>query len=188
MYKLSDYARKHNVTYRTAWNRFNAGLIPDAFKADDGHIYIKDEIVTNKNKVALYCRVSNPDNKINLISQQERLTDFAIRNGFTITRSITETASGLNDQRPKLLSLLTDNSWSVLIVEHKDILTRFGFNYIKALLNFSGRDVLVVNESDDDKTDLLEDMVSIIYSFSARMYGLRRRKHKKEVADFLTKE
>ena len=30
--QLRDYAKNHSVTYRTAWNRFNAGKIPNSFK------------------------------------------------------------------------------------------------------------------------------------------------------------
>jgi Predicted site-specific integrase-resolvase len=67
-----------------------------------------------------------------------------------------------------------------LLVEHKGRLTRFGFNYIKSWLENTGRKVEVVNEADDDKTDLMQDLVSIIYSFSTRLYGLRRAKKKAE--------
>jgi len=39
--KLCDYAKNHSVTYRTAWNRFNAGKIPSSFKNRDGQILIE---------------------------------------------------------------------------------------------------------------------------------------------------
>jgi predicted site-specific integrase-resolvase len=47
---------------------------------------------------------------------------------------VTELASGLNDTRPKLTALLKDKSVGVIVVEHKERLTRFGFNYIVGLL------------------------------------------------------
>ncbi len=54
--KLCDYAKSHSVTYRTAWNRFNAGKIPNSFKNADGQILI--EVINEKNidltKVAIY--------------------------------------------------------------------------------------------------------------------------------------
>lgn len=37
------------------------------------------------------------------------------------------------------------------------------------------------------KEDLMKDIISIIYSFSARMYGLRRKKNKEEIIEFLEK-
>jgi len=33
----------------------------------------------------------------------------------------------------------------------------------------------------------MKDLISIIYSFSARMYGLRRKKNKEEIIEFLEK-
>lgn len=176
-YKLSDYAKKFNVTYRTAWNRFNKGLIDDAFKDELGNILIPIKgLDTNKyTKVALYARVSSNDTKDNLDRQLNRLRDFATSNGFIIVHETKEIASGMNDSRPKLGKLLTYEDWDVLIVENKDRLTRFGFNYIETMLNTKNKEILVVNKTEEnEKKDLIEDLVSIIYSFSARIYGLRK--------------
>lgn len=91
-----------------------------------------------------------------------------------------EIASGVNDSRPKLLSLLKDTSVTRIVVEHKDRLTRFGANYILTLLEAQGRCVEIVNLADDDKEDLIQDLRSIFYSFCARMYEQRRAKRKTE--------
>ncbi len=184
-YKLSDYAKKHNVTYRTAWNRFKKGLIDGAFMDEHGHIKIPVLSLDKLNNAIIYCRVSNNDAKDNLNRQADRLTDYAIRNGYNIIDIVKEIASGLNDNRKKLTDILKRDDWDLLIVENKDRLTRFGFNYIKTLLNSKGKDVIIVNQSDDDNTDLIQDLVSIIYSFSARLYGLRKKKSKKEIIDFI---
>ena len=66
------------------------------------------------------------------------------------------------------------------IVEHKDRLTRFGFNYIEKLLSRSGVELEVVNQVDGEKEDLIQDFVSVITSFSARIYGQRRSRRKTE--------
>ena len=66
------------------------------------------------------------------------------------------------------------------MVEHKDRLTRFGFHYIDTLLGQLGKRVEVVNLADNDKEDLVQDLVAVLYSFSARMYGLRRSKRRTE--------
>lgn len=187
MLKLSDYAKKYHVTYRTAWNRYKKGLIKGAFMSGDGHIYINDS-VDNKNKnVAIYSRVSSNEMKDNLKRQSERLVDFAISNGYQIKYNISEIGSGMNDNRKKLTSLLNKDDWDILIVENKDRLTRFGFNYIETLLKKENKTILVVNKVDDDKVDLMNDLISIIYSFSARIYGLRKIKNKKEIIKFLDK-
>ena len=82
-----------------------------------------------------------------------------------------------NDSRPKLSKILTDRKATRIVVEHKDRLTRFGFNYIKLLLNDC--EIVVVNECETDQ-DLFEDFVSLVTSFCARIYGKRRTKRKTE--------
>jgi predicted site-specific integrase-resolvase len=74
--------------------------------------------------------------------------------------------------------LLQEPDWSILLVEHKDRLTRFAFNLIETLLVAQGRRVEVVNQAEDDRADLVDDLVAVIYSFGARLYGLRRTKRK----------
>ena len=43
-----------------------------------------------------------------------------------------------------------------------------------------GRTIEIVNEAENDKDDLMEDFITIITSFCARLYGLRRSKRKTE--------
>lgn len=184
-YSLSEYAKHHKVTYRTAWNRYKKGKIKNCFINETNHIIIKEEELIDYKKVALYARVPNNDRKDNLDRQLERITNFAINNGYTIIYSVKEIGSGLNDNRKKLIKLLNEDDWNVLIVENKDRLTRFGFNYIEELLKKQNKKIIVINQTEDDKTDLIEDLVSIIYSFSARLYGLRKKKNKEEIIKFL---
>jgi len=86
----------------------------------------------------------------------------------------------VNDTRKQWLSLLKDKSINLIVVEHKDRFTRFGFNAYKVLLNNEHRDIEVVNEAENSREDLLQDLVSIITSFCARLYGQRRCKRKTE--------
>jgi len=179
--KLSEYAELHSVTYRTAWNWYKAGKIKNAFKDEYGNVLVEIEEETPfENKVAIYTRVSSNENKSNLEAQAERLKQYAIAKGYQIVHIVKEVGSGVNDFRKKLLKLLQQDDYGILLVEHKDRLTRFGFNYIKTLLEKDKKRIEVVNEAEDDKSDLMQDLVSILYSFSARLYGLRRSKRKTE--------
>ncbi len=184
--KLSDYAKENSVTYRTAWNRFKAGKIRGAFM-EDGHVKIPvsnfDKELTN---VVLYARVSNNDRKDSLNDQLKRLENFAINNGYKIVKSVKEVGSGMNDNRTQLTNILKTDSWDLIIVENKDRLTRFGFNYIKLLLNKQNKDILVINQQESEKHEILTDLISIIYSFSARIYGLRKKKNREQIIDFLS--
>jgi predicted site-specific integrase-resolvase len=76
--------------------------------------------------------------------------------------------------------LLNDPTARRIVVEHKDRLTRFGFNYIETLLKQQGRSIEVINTAADGKEDLLQDFIAIITSFCARLYGQRRSKRKTE--------
>ena len=184
--KLSDYAKENSITYRTAWNRFKAGKIRGAFM-EDGHVKIPvsnfDKELTN---VVLYARVSNNDRKDSLNDQLKRLENFAINNGYKIVKSVKEVGSGMNDNRTQLTNILKTDSWDLIIVENKDRLTRFGFNYIKLLLNKQNKDILVINQQESEKHEILTDLISIIYSFSARIYGLRKKKNREQIIDFLS--
>ena len=75
------------------------------------------------------------------------------------------------------MKILAERKATRLVVEHKDRLTRFGFNYIKTL--FSECEIVVVNEV-ESKEDLFEDFVSLVTSFCARIYGRRRSRRKTE--------
>ena len=68
----------------------------------------------------------------------------------------------------------------MIVVEHKDRLTRFGFRYIETLLAVQGRSIEVVNASNSAIEDILSDLTSIVYSICAKLYSQRRAKHKTE--------
>jgi putative resolvase len=91
-----------------------------------------------------------------------------------------EVGSGVNDARPKLLALLEEQPIGLIVVEHKDRLTRFGFRYLDTLLKTQGCAIEVVNQAENGTEDLLADLTAIVYSFCARLYGQRRAKRKTE--------
>ena len=176
--KLSEYARKNSISYQTAWHHFKNGLIPNARQLPSGTVVV-DEIKesTKPEYTVIYARVSLSENRSNLETQAERLSQYCTSKGWTVSEVVKECASGLNDSRPKLSKILTDRKATRIVVEHKDRLTRFGFNYIKLLLNDC--EIVVVNECETDQ-DLFEDFVSLVTSFCARIYGKRRTKRKTE--------
>jgi putative resolvase len=181
--KLSDYAKQQGVRYETAWRWFRDGKIKG--RRIGKHTILVDEQEEtqephSQQKVAIYARVSSAENKSNLDSQAERLVSYCTAKGYQITRVVKEIGSGVNDSRPKFLALLADQSITLIVIEHKDRGTRFGFRYIETLLKGQGREIEVVNYSDNETEDLLSDLVSIIYSFCARLYGQRRGKRKTE--------
>jgi predicted site-specific integrase-resolvase len=129
----------------------------------------------------IYARVSSAENSSNLDTQAKRLTEYCIAKGVPIREVIKETASGINDKRPKLLKMLEKIRLlrpALLVVEHKDRLARIGASYIEAAIRPFGCAIEVVNPAETEKDDLMTDLVSIITSFCARYYGQRRARRK----------
>lgn len=152
---------------------------------DTGTILITEPVAEPKvlehpAKVAIYTRVSAAETKDNLDGQAKRVQDYCAAKGYPVAQVSKEIGSGVNDRRPKLLKLLTDPTITLIVVEHQDRLTRFGFNYIEQLLKLQDRRIEVINLSENGKEDLVQDFVSIVTSFCARLYGQRRSKRQTE--------
>lgn len=57
-----------------------------------------------------------------------------------------------------------------MVVEHRDRLMRFGFEYVEAALAAQGRAVMVM-ESSEVQDDLVRDVTEVLTSLCARLYG-----------------
>jgi predicted site-specific integrase-resolvase len=179
MKTLKQYAREHGIQYRTAWNRFKLGKIEGVFKDEFGRILMPEDSHREPH-VVCYARVSSSENKPNLESQADRLVAFSNARGWVVKEVVKECGSGLNDSRRKLAKVLNNPVVTRIVVEHKDRLTRFGFEYLRQWMAMRGCEIVVINEVADDKADLMQDFVSLVTSFTARLYGLRRSKRRTE--------
>lgn len=179
--KLSDYAKQAGISYQTAWRMWKRGEL-NAHQLPSGTIVVKTDNPDSVDEpiACIYSRVSSAENKSNLNAQAERLTLYAIARGYRIYKVVKEVGSGLNDNRKQLANILVDDNYNILVVEHKERLARFGTNYLKILLEKTGKKLEIVNEAENGKDELMQDLVSIITSFCARLYGLRRSKRKTE--------
>lgn len=68
--------------------------------------------------------------------------------GWPGTTCVTEVGSGLNGKRPKLRRILSDPSASVVVVEHRDRLARFGVEHLEAALSAQGRRIIVADQGE----------------------------------------
>ncbi|MFW9780585.1 MAG: IS607 family transposase [Candidatus Heimdallarchaeota archaeon] len=169
--KLSTWAKEIGITYNAAWRMFKAGKIPHpTWQLPTGTIIVDTTQKPSPQQVAIYARVSSHDQKADLNRQISRLRNYCAYHGLTITKEIAEIGSGLNGKRRKLLRLLADNANAVLVVEHRDRLTRFGFEYLEASLHATNRKILVINET-ECHDDLVQDIIDVLTSFCARLYG-----------------
>ncbi len=157
--KLSEWARKMGISYRRAWQMFKDGKLPIGTILED-----EPRGVVLENTVAIYSRASGHEDKDDLERQAERLKEYVLAKGYKIIHVVKEVGSGVKDTRPKLIELLRKKDYRILLVGHKDRLTRFGFNYIKLLFEEQGKTIEIVNGVEDEKEDLIKDFVSVIYS------------------------
>ena len=179
--KLSEWAKKNGLSYRTAWRLFKAGSLPcRSEQLKTGTILVHPEKVM-ATKIVLYGRVSSHDQKEDLDRQMQRLRNFCAAQGWTVTSEATEIGSGLNGCRKILLRLLRDASISHIVVEHRDRLARFGSEMVEATLSSGHRNLVIMNET-ECKDDLVQDFVDVVTSMCARIYGRRSAKNRAQRA------
>ena len=179
--KLSVWAKKQGITYHTAWNWWRDGKLPvEVEQMPTGTLIVKEQ-ETVAGSAALYARVSSHDQEKDLDAQVGRLSAFAASKGFPVSTVVSEIGSGLNGHRPKLMKILADPNISTIIVEHRDRLMRFGSEYVESSLRAQGRKLVVMDQS-ELKDDLVSDMIEVLTSFCARLYGRRSAANKAKKA------
>jgi putative resolvase len=175
--KLSAWATQQGIDYKTAYRWFRAGILPVSSRQLSTGTILVDQPTSTSNGAVLYARVSSADQKADLDRQLARLVTFAGQTGLTVISTIVEIGNGLNGKRPRLLKMLADSTVGIIVVEHRDRLARFGSEYIEAALRASSRRLVVI-ESSEMKDDLVKDMIDVLTSFCARLYGRRSAKNK----------
>lgn len=130
--------------------------------------------------VALYSRVSSGEQKTkgDLDRQNTRLTEYAAKKKYKVNYIFTEVGSGMNDSRAELhqlMKLAIERRITKVVIEHKDRLIRFNFNILKMFFESHNVEVEYVEEvlPKSYEAELIEDMLSLMASFSAKIYGKR---------------
>jgi putative resolvase len=171
--KLAEWARANGVHPQTAYRWFREGRMPvPARRLESGTIWVDAAPAGESGRVVVYARVSSHDQRHDLDRQVARLTDWATANGHLVGEVVTEVGSGLNGKRAKLRRILSDPSASVVVVEHRDRLARFGVEHLEAALSAHGRKVVVADPG-ETTDDLVRDMIEVLTSMCARLYGRR---------------
>ena len=176
-YKPKDIAEFLGVTTRTLQNWDKEGKIN--FRRDpvsDRRFLTKDDTITllrehnllyddatDKRRDVIYARVSSHDQKSHgdldrqirfLIDQSDNLQNVVV---------LSEVGSGLNDKRKKLqqlLKMVMNDEVNRVFVTYRDRLTRFGFNYLETM---------------SVEQEFMNDMMSLIASFSGKLYDMRSK-------------
>jgi predicted site-specific integrase-resolvase len=145
-----------------------------------------DEVQTRQTRVIAYCRVSSAAQKPDLRNQRRTLEQFVVARGLANVEFIEEVGGGLNFKRRKLLELtdaITRREVGILVLAHRDRLTRFGFEWFEHLAHMHGCEVLVLNQEHlSPEQEMVRDMMSIVHCFSSRLHGLRSYRRQLDAA------
>ena len=194
-YKPNQFAKKIGVSVSTV-RRWDNENILKARRTQTNHRYYTDEDIqgyketkeSDKKKLTLvYCRVSSANQKDDLKSQQLAMEQFCLAKGLVVDEYLSEVGGGMNFKRPIFLEIMKqieNEEVSTLIIAHKDRLCRFGFEFFEHFAKEHNCELIVVNQpSLSPQEEMVEDMLSIVHTFSSRLSGLE--KHKKEIKEFI---
>ena len=141
----------------------------------------------------VYARMSSGDQKEDLERQVGRVVEWATQQGYQPHEVVKEVGSGLNGNRRRLRRLVADHTVGTTVVEHRERLSRFGFEWVEAALAGRGARILVMDEGELED-DLVRDvtlvmtevmtlvMTEVMTSLCARLYGRRSARRRAERA------
>lgn len=137
--------------------------------------------------VAVYVRVSSHDQKKagDLDRQKGRVLHHCVERGYTVGPVLEEVGSGISPKRVnlrRLFKLASEGEISRIVVEHKDRLTRFMFDVFVVFFDTYGVEVEWVEEAmpKSYEAELVEDILTLMASFSAKIYGRRSAKNRRK--------
>lgn len=145
------------------------------------NMFYEDETLSKRD--VIYARVStykqdDLDRQVEyILSNRDDLKNVLI---------LKELGSGLNSKRKKLLKLIDmilNDEVNRIFITYKERLTRFGFEYIETICNHHNVEIVIMQSEQDNKSveqELAEDIMSLLASFSGKLYGLRSHKIRKE--------
>jgi putative resolvase len=173
--RLSEWAAQQGVHYQTAWRWWKRGTLPvPARQLASGTILVElpapGSSADTASRTVVYARVSAYDQRADLDRQVSRVIAWAGKQQLAVDQVVGEVGSGLSGRRPKLQRLLSDPTVTTIVVEHRDRLARYGVDQLEAALAAHGRRLLVA-DAGETSDDLVRDMVEVLTSFCARLYG-----------------
>ena len=186
---LTAWGRLYGFDKATTSRLHRQGKLPPDLKIErfpTGRYYVVVPPETDS-RCVLYARVSTNDQREDLDRQAGRLVEWATRQGYRPDEVVKEIGSGLNGNRRQLRRIVGDGTVGIIIVEHRERLCRFGFEYIEAALSARGARILIMEE-EEIEDDLVRDATEVMTSLCARLYGRRSARRRAERAMVAAKE
>jgi putative resolvase len=171
---LTELVRAQGIHVTTAYRWYREGVLPVPARKVGRLILLSAGTAATSRRAGagLYARVSSHDQKADLDRQVARLSAWVVRAGMPVVRVDAEVGSGVDGARARARRLLADPAAGVVVVEHRDRLGQMNTELVEAALAAHGRR-LVVLEDGEVTDDLARDMIEVLTSFCARLYGRR---------------
>ena len=132
-----------------------------------------------------YSRVSSHEQKNDLISQENKLLNFAKNNNYLNILSITDLGSGLNYKKKgflKLVQMIFNHEFEILVINHRDRLLRFGVDLMEIICIHHGVRLIVLEDKKKSfEEQLTQDVIELMTVFCAKLYGKRSHNNKRKV-------
>ena len=180
---LTAWGRLYGFDKATTSRLHRTGKLPPELQIEqlpNGRYYV---VVppSNDRRCVVYARVSSGDQKEDLDRQVGRVVEWATRHGHRADEVVKEIGSGLNGDRRQLRRIVGDPTVAMIIVEHRERLCRFGFEYVEAALAGRGARIVAMDEGELED-DLVRDATEVMTSLCARLYGRRSARRRAERA------
>lgn len=184
--KIGEFAKRINRSPQTVRRWEKEGVITSVRTAGNQRLYDANQInqilglkpEETQRKIIAYARVSTSSQRPDLKNQVQFIEDYCRVHGIIVTDWVEEIGGGMNFRRKKftnIIDMILEGKVNTLIVAHKDRLTRFGYDLIEQVASKCGTELVVINlPSASPEQEVVEDLMTVIHSFSSRLYGLRK--------------
>ena len=167
---LTAWGRLYGFDKATTSRLHLAGKLPPELQIErlpTGRYYV---VVPpeSEGRCVVYARVSSGDQREDLDRQVGRLVAWATGHGHRPDEVVKEVGSGLNGNQ--LRRVVGDHTVRTIVVEHRERLCRFGFEYVEAALAGRGARIVVMDEGELED-DLVGDVTEVMTWLCARLYG-----------------
>lgn len=180
--------RIHRVTLHR-W--VESGLIRTTILPNKRYDYNDEDVykMLNKDikrKTVIYARVSTPKQKKDLENQIVMLKTWCVNSGLQINAVYQDIASGISFEKRKeffqMLDEIIDHRIEKVVIAYKDRLSRVGFELFSHLFDKYGTEIVVISDVGNKKLDseeIFEEIVSLLHSYSMKLYSQRHTNRKK---------
>ena len=154
------------------------------YNDDDVYSFIGKRVEKHGTKVISYSRVSTQNQKDQLKEQTKRIYDSCISRGIKLDEQFEDIGSGMSSERKSfdnICQMIFHGDIDTLVIENKDRLTRFGFDMLEKFFKYFGTNILVLNDTLENKSykqELTDDLISVIHYFAMKSYSHRRKLNK----------